>query len=289
MTFTFYFGAASGQSRAALRKLEESQVMLNYASSGSEPWEGIDRLFIDSGGYSFMKGKGEYETTADEYLDFIERVEPELYALRDYPCEPDVLDEHGRTIEDHQRMTTEAHVRLWDRLEDRELCPPAGPQPVSVVQGRSVDEYLSHLDSLRDHGVLADYVGIGSVCGRENIGEIRRIVLALRDALPESTDLHGFGVKRTALLKHDRVVNALSSADSQAYARTGRWQSLKANRPHTWIEVAYQYLRFKRRILGISAEDPEPADLRHPDTVGLDEFARADGGQSPLKTEDERA
>ena len=64
--FTFYFGASSGSSRKALQQLQEPHLMLNYATQNNQPWD-VEELFTDSGGYSFMKGKGEYKTTNAEY------------------------------------------------------------------------------------------------------------------------------------------------------------------------------------------------------------------------------
>jgi len=186
--FRFYFGAASGSSRKALRQLEEPNVMLNYATKMNEPWDGIERLFIDSGGYSFVKGKGEYDTDDATYLDFIGAHAPELFALRDYPCEPDVLAEHGRRVEDHQQRTLRRHRSLLDLLEDRDLPGT----PLAVLQGWSIDDYLRCIDLFRDHGVLTDYVGIGSVCRRNQEAEIRRIIVAVRDALPPRVRLHAF-------------------------------------------------------------------------------------------------
>lgn len=95
--FTFYYGAASGSARKALRRLDEKNVMINYATANNTRWDGIENLFVDSGGYSFMKGKGEYETSEAAYLDYVTKVSPEVFALRDYPCEPDILEKFDRS------------------------------------------------------------------------------------------------------------------------------------------------------------------------------------------------
>lgn len=254
--FKFYYGAANGQSRKALRKMEEPRVMINYATKNNQPWDAIEELFVDSGGYSFMLGKGEYQTPAADYLDYVEAHQPSLYVLRDYPCEQEVLDEHDRSVDDHQRMTVNAHRRCWDEADDRAIKG----QRVSVLQGQTVDDYLRHADQLRDHGVLADYVGIGSVCGREDISDIRRIILTI--ATNVDADLHAFGVKRRSLLQFSDVVEALSSADSLAYDKRGQYAAFEDNRPHNWREDAYQYLRYKRRIAAIKADDPDPSWYR---------------------------
>lgn len=243
--FTFYFGAASGSSRKALRQLEEPNVMLNYATKNNRPWDGIDRLFIDSGGYSFMKGMGEYETSDETYLAFVREHAPELFAYRDYPCEPEILAEHGRTVEDHQQRTLARHIRLADLVDEK----PPDSRPVAVLQGWTIDDYLRCIDRFEAHGVLTDYVGIGSVCRRNREAEIRRIILAVADALPSGTDLHAFGVKGSVLQYAD-VRSALASADSQSYEMQAQWSSLHAKGAgsKTFRDSALEYLKQKRRI-----------------------------------------
>lgn len=243
--FTFYFGAASGSSRKALRQLEEPNVMLNYATKNNKPWSGIERLFIDSGGYSFMKGKGEYETSDAEYLEFIDEHQPEVFALRDYPCEPDVLDEHGRRVEDHQRRTLDRHQNLLDLIADSRV----ESEPLAVLQGWHVDDYLRCVDLFRDHGVLTDRVGIGSVCRRNQEAEIRRVILAVRDALPSKIGIHAFGVK-SSVLQYPDVREALTSADSQSYEMQAQWGSLHAKGAgrKTFRDSALEYLKQRRRI-----------------------------------------
>jgi queuine/archaeosine tRNA-ribosyltransferase len=240
--FTFYFGAASGSARKALRELNEPNVMINYATKNNTPWGGIERLFIDSGGYSFMKGKGEYETDDEAYVAFLENTQPELFALRDYPCEPEILDEHSRTVADHQRMTTERHRSLLGMIDD------CDGQPVAVLQGWETDDYLRHLETYKQEGLLTGYLGIGSVCRRNSEQEIRDIILSVAAALPDGHDLHAFGVK-SSVLQFSKVREALSSADSQSYEMQAQWGSLKRGlESKTWRDSAFEYLKQKRRI-----------------------------------------
>jgi len=271
-SFTFFYGASSGSSRKALRQLEEPNVMLNYATKNNQPWQGIERLFIDSGGYSFMKGKGEYETDDAEYLDFIEEHEPELWALRDYPCEPEVLDEHNRRVEDHQRRTLDRHRNLLSLLSGRDVSG----QPLAVLQGWQIEDYLRCVDLFREHGVLTKHVGIGSVCRRNQEAEIRRVILAIRDALPSSIRLHAFGVK-SSVLKFPDVREALASADSQSYEMQAQWGALnsKGAGSKTFRDSALEYLRQRRRIDTLLAgeEDDSSKQTMLPGVTAL-----ADGG-----------
>lgn len=246
--FTFYYGATNGQTKGALTRLEEPNVMINYASYTGEVWDGIDRLFIDSGGYSFIKGMGEYETSHAEYLDWIERVEPELFALRDYPCEPDVLEKHDRTVRDHQQMTTRDHRELMDEIEERNI----DADPVAVVQGRSVDEYLRHVDDLRDRGLLTDVLGVGSVCGRHALKEIKPIVKAIDDATPSRVSLHGFGLKIQSL-EVPEIYDRLNSADSMAYSYSARTDSRQRDIMCGFRQHALHYLELRRKMLELQA------------------------------------
>lgn len=269
--FEFYFGASSGSSRKALRKLEEPNVMLNYATKNNEPWSGIDRLFIDSGGYSFMKGKGEYTTSDAEYLDFIEEHNPELFALRDYPCEPDVLAEHGRNVRGHQRMTTERHVSLLNALEDRDI----DGQPITVIQGWHVNDYLRHIDQLRQRDAVTEYVGIGSVCRRNQESEIRQIVLNIADELSDGTDIHAFGVKG-AVLEYPDIRETLSSADSQSYEFRKQWSVLHDLGPGKtgWKDSALHYLQQRQQIRRLLAGEDDS------ETEQQTLIAATDGGET---------
>lgn len=243
--FTFFFGAASGQSRAALMRLEEPHIMINYATQNNEPWGEIERLFVDSGGYSFMKGKGEYTTTDDEYLAWLEEREPELFALRDYPCEPDVLNKHDRTVADHQRRTRERHRSLLSKLPEHDLSG----KPVAVLQGWDTDDYLRCVDEFRDRGLLTDYIGVGSVCRRHAQGDIRSVLSAIRDALPSRCKIHAFGVK-TSVLQYSDVRDLLTSADSLAYDYAAQTEVAARldSRSMQWRDVARKQLQMRFRI-----------------------------------------
>jgi len=240
--FRFYYGAAAGSERKALRKLEEPNVAINWETQNNSPWDGIKRLLVDCGGSpsSLVKSGGEYDTSLSEYADYLEEAEPKLWTLRDYPCEPDVLDAACCAVRDHQHKTTRAHQEMLNIAEERDISG----EPMAVVQGWWLEDYVQHIEDLRDAGVLdaVEHVGIGSVCGRDNDALIAKIIHEVADRLPEKK-LHGFGVKR-AVLSNPGVVEALSSADSLAYSSMNRWEDDSA----TWKDKAYHYLAFKRQI-----------------------------------------
>jgi len=243
-----------------LRELKEPDVMINYATRDNKPFDTIKRLFTDSGGYSFMKGKGEYQTTGAEYLDYVERHRPHRFALRDYPCERDVLEKHGRTVLEHQKMTVNAHVDLLNEWEDRGLTS----EPMAVIQGWDVSEYIRHVDMLREAGALTDVVGVGSVCRRNATADILAVLNAVSDCLRGSAKMHAFGVK-TDVLKGD-YPDSLESVDTHSYDYRARYHCIDHNYPSKgWRDVAYHYLKqrdkIKRAIYATSGKEAAQKSL----------------------------
>lgn len=240
----FYYGAASGSSRKALRQMEEPNVMINYATQNNKPWEGIENLFVDSGGYSFILGKGEYTTTNKEYLEYVEKHQPELFALRDYPCEPDVLEEHDRTVEEHQEMTIEKHKELRELMKEFDI----ESKPLSVIQGWELEDYLNHIKRMKEEDLITEHIGIGSVCRRGQDEEIRRIILEVNKALPDYCKIHAFGVKSN-ILRFAEVCEVLHSADSQAFDMASRYDDESVDETDNGFRnVTFHYLKFKKEI-----------------------------------------
>jgi len=222
--------------------MEPEAVMISYATQLNTPWDGDYRLFIDSGGFHHMAaGTGEYENSNEEYLAYLREHKPELWAHRDYPCETELLQSLGRTVAEHQHKTTERHIELADA--------DAPGQPVAVVQGWTLDQYLAHLDDLRDHGLLTDYLGIGTICGRENVREVADIILAIREAVPSRIKLHAFGVKGD-VLQFREVCDALASADSAAYdwAVSRHPEKREDGETFTWRDCARAYLNWRANL-----------------------------------------
>lgn len=244
---TMFYGAASGQQRSALRRLDPEGVMISHATANNKPWDDDYKLFVDSGGYHhMMTGGGEYEDTDEGYLIYLLKHRPALYALRDYPCEPDLLRSLGRTVREQQERTTDHHRRLMDKVEGHNLADNA----VSVVQGWTRNQYLAHLDELRDHGLLTGTMAIGTICRRGYDSEIAEIVMAVREALPSWVDLHAFGVK-SSVLRFREVVEALDSVDSAAYDYSeSRVPSSRSDgESFTWRDCARAFLNWRHDLL----------------------------------------
>lgn len=242
--FDMFYGVASGQQRSALRRLEPEALMISYATANNKPWDGDYKLFIDSGGYHHMAaGTGEYDRPVEDYIDYLREVEPDLWAFRDYPCEPRLLEKTGRSVEENQRLTTEAAARMMP------LADGVPGQPVVVIQGWTREQYLAHLRELESLGLLTDYVGIGSICRRNSDLEIADVILSIRDALPDRCKLHAFGVKGS-VLKSLEVVKAVDSVDSGAYDwAASRFPDERPTEAFTWRDSARAYLNWRHETL----------------------------------------
>lgn len=247
--FTFFYGCASGSSRKALRKMEEENVMVSHATRNNGHLGTEHRHFTDCGGSpdSFLNGRfsqtGDYVSSDTAYLNYIEDQNSDLWSLRDYPCEPHVLEKHGRSVREHQLMGLDRARSLLDLAQDRHIQG----QPVSVVQGWTIEDYLIHIDLLAEHGCLTDYVGIGSICREHDLERVHSIILTVRDALPARHKLHAFGVK-LPVLERQGVLDALDSADSCAYDYGLMMESIYGDETYSWKPVVHAYLDFKRSI-----------------------------------------
>jgi len=261
--FTFFFGAASGSARKVLQQLEEPHVMLSYQTENNQPWN-TEELFVDSGGYSLMLDTGTHPP-ADEYLDYVAQADADYYALQDFPNEPEILEEYGRSILQHREFTREYSASVLAAHHDRGL----DATPVSVLQGWETDDYLQAIDRYDDAGVLTEYVGLGSVCRRNAEADIKDVVRTVDNALSGKHRIHAFGVKSN-ILDDQEMVDRLASADSLAYD----WSYTKDVPGPRWHQVAYNYLQFKRRLFD-EDDSAEPG----PNATLTEAVTATDGGE----------
>lgn len=264
-----YYGTTSGSGRKALEAMEEPHLMVSYATDRNTPWsEHRESLFVDSGGYSLMVASetGTYDDSDDDYLSYIERYAPERWALRDYPCEPDVLERHGRTVAEQQERTTAHHVAMLDAVDAR----GTPGEPVACVQGWDEREYVHHIDALRAAGVFdrVDHVAVGSVCRRGSTGEIRRIIQRVRAELDSDLSLHAFGVKKSILGCPD-TRDALDSVDTTAWYYN-EYQHEQHGEPawQRFVLLYLQYQRGLRKLTGTRHWHPDQSKLATFDVEG---------------------
>ena len=118
-----------------------------------------------------------------------------------------------------------------------------------VVQGWTIKDYLENIDRIKDHGLLTEHLGIGSVCRRGQNKEIARIIRAVHNNVPSWVKLHGFGVK-TSVLRDTDARFYLYSADSQSWdyeRRYGDWLRHQYN-GKTWKEKVPHLKSYVLRI-----------------------------------------
>lgn len=240
----FFAGAASGGARKALQQLQVRDVMLSYATKNREPWDGIESLFIDSGGYSFLVGNGGYTDSYEEYLSYVRRVGADYYALRDYPCTPELRDKLNASVGEQQARTIARIEEGLEAHEERGL----EAEPVAVLQGWHPHDYLRHIDNLRDRGLLTETVGIGSLVRENATGQIRLVIEAVGNELP-NRDIHGFGVKGPTL-RARYIREHLTSVDTQSYDLETRYAVREDGETITrdWREYALEFLKQRREM-----------------------------------------
>lgn len=168
---------------------------------------------------------------------------------QDYMCEPFMLAKTGLSVMEHQRLTIERYDALvteLDRLFDCRCPFPVMP----VLQGYAPVGYVRHLEMYGERLKPGMWVGVGSVCKRN--GDPARIVEVLTaiKAIRPDLNLHGFGIKLTAL-GHPGVRELLFSADSMAWSDAARKQGRNAN---CWTEAA----RYRDAVGQAIALPPSP-------------------------------
>jgi hypothetical protein len=188
-------------------------------------------VLIDSGAFTEIATYGHFRHPVSTYAADLRRLHPiiphiEAAVTQDYMCEPFMLAKTGLTVKDHQRLT----IERYDALVAEALPFPVMP----VLQGYDPVEYLDHLRAYGDRLRPGLWVGVGSVCKRNGAPDRIIEVLAPIHAARPDLRLHGFGVKKTALL-HSGVRELLFSADSMAWSFAARKQG-RDN--HDWREAA---------------------------------------------------
>ena len=261
-SLSFYWTVACGSTRKAIRVAsnpddeadefatidldpadvpEPEYAMVSHATKNNIPFEG-PKWMIDSGGYSTLASNPEYESSVEEYVDYLTKYEDriERYVLRDWACEPDLLREWDRDVRQHQNWTIRDHVACREQVNDRGL----DMEPVAVLQGYELEDYLWHYEYLRQHGLLTDHLGIGSICRRGQEQQMQSLLLQVRQEIPDRITLHGFGVKKTVLEDPD-VVDALDTVDSNAWENR---VSRNPNTPNGWEPTIRAYVDYREDL-----------------------------------------
>lgn len=176
---------------------------------------------LDSGGFTELSLNGQWTISPEEYAwhAFVYQSsygKMDWASQQDWMCEDIMLARTGKTVAEHQALTTQ------NLLDLRKAEPKVHFIP--VIQGQTAEDYLRHIEQFRDAGIdLAkeSTVGIGSVCRRQSTKEIVPIV---EEVTGRGLRLHGFGMKTLGLQK---VSHLMTSADSMAWSFTARMQQIR--------------------------------------------------------------
>ncbi len=184
----------------------------------SEPW------FLDSGAFSQVALQGGFSQAPEDYAALIRRYARTgliAAATQDYMTEPVALRATGLSVAQHQALTLQ-------RFDAIQAAGTAGVHLLPVLQGQAPYDYRRHLEAYGDRIGRGAWVGVGSLCKRQ--GDPSRIAAILDAILLDRPDLrlHGFGCKRTALLR-PAVRGRLATADSMAWSFAARYEGRDPN------------------------------------------------------------
>jgi hypothetical protein len=176
---------------------------------------------LDSGGFSELSMNGTWTIGPDEYAWHVTRYKNGIGRMKwasqqDWMCEDLMLAKTGKTVAEHQTLTTQNYLDLIQIAPTLPFIP--------VIQGQTVEDYLRHIEQFRDAGIdlaQCETVGIGSVCRRQATNEIIPIV---QEITAKNINLHGFGMKITGLKK---IGHLMQSADSMAWSFDARIRNYK--------------------------------------------------------------
>jgi len=190
----------------------------------------------DSGGFVASRIWGEYRYTLAQYVGWLTSWQPQWAATMDYCCEREL----SLVTRERQEKTTQNAWQAWRAYRS------ASWAWVPTVQGFAPDEYRRHAHELAPLlcEMQAQYrdnphwrVGIGTLCRRDDVVMVQRIVDAVRAVLP-GIPLHLWGIKLDALRSIDlaQVIStdsavwhgAMYARDALARAARERGMSMRA-------------------------------------------------------------
>lgn len=171
---------------------------------------------LDSGGFTELNMYGEWSVTPKQYAKEVRRFMKEVgnlhwASIQDWMCEPFVLQKTQRTIAQHQQLTVNNFIELMSIDDSIPWIP--------VLQGWNEDDYIRCIHLYLHSGVdifKHPVVAIGSVCRRQHTDEAGKIFKRISEL---GLNLHGFGLKLTAMKKYKEYVH---SSDSMAWSFAAR-------------------------------------------------------------------
>lgn len=216
---TFYIGVH----RPALAKLlPNTMLSINVLLNRKSCFE-VGNWILDSGAFTRINS-GKEHLPIDQYASEIERWSKcgnlQAAVSQDYMCEQFILERTGLTVADHQRLTIERYDALMATHPSVYVLP--------VLQGFTPEEYRTHVRLYSTRLKPSAWVGVGSVCKRNKSPiEVLKVLRAIKEVRPD-LQLHGFGIKKTAL-RVPHVAALLATCDSMAWSFGARINGRDAN------------------------------------------------------------
>jgi hypothetical protein len=199
-------------------------VSVNRLRNRKGPFQ-VGDWIMDSGAFTEISTHGTYRHSVEEYAAEIRRwsTNGNLLAAvaQDWMCEPWIIERTGLSVAEHQWLT----VKRYDALRSEDT---AGVYVMPVLQGYAPEEYVTHIRQYGERLAFGAWVGVGSICKRNSSPRaVEAVLLAIKGERPD-LQLHGFGLKSTAL-QSALVFDLLHTADSMAWSYSARKQGRNGN------------------------------------------------------------
>lgn len=195
--------------------------------------------FLDSSAFTILKDKGKYPFSYGEYLRAVTKFKPSYYANMDWCCEPDIVKATGLSVLHHISHTVENGRQLIDFDKDKF---------VMVLQGWTIDDYLTCIDYVKDQGLFTELLGVGSVCIRKNPKEVYYLLKTIKAVIPNWCKLHCFGLS-IDMIRFKEIYDRLESVDTYAWCREFGLCRYGNSDTKTRIEVLNQYQDKVKKIV----------------------------------------
>jgi len=165
--------------------------------------------FMDSGAFTYLRNSGKFPFTYGEYLRVVDKFQPSLFANMDWCCEPDIVKATGLSVLHHIAHTVDNGRQLIDFDKKRF---------VMVLQGWTIEDYMTCIDYVREQGLFTELIGVGSVCIRKNPKEVFKLLKSVRAVIPDWCNIHCFGLS-IDMLQYKEIYDRLESVDTYAWCR----------------------------------------------------------------------
>ena len=112
----------------------------------------------------------------------------------------------------HQ-ITNDKTGQIMDYLDDKNKV-------ANVIQGITKEDFLDHVDMMKESDTLTEFLGIGSIFFNP---DFINIITDIKKSVPAHIKLHGLGVKKINIKKHPALIHKLYSIDTAVWFSIGKY------------------------------------------------------------------